>query len=126
MAVTSCRYKRSSTGFGCTQPASLSPAGGIGVFRVDAELAGDLLDPFASRATEDLTAPPRPWPPDARLVPASCDQRAFDRHLARRRSDLRAQQIGDVEHVDHAFAERRHMRRRDVEAGSFDSVAVSS
>ena len=43
-------------------------------------------------------------------------QRALDRHLARRRGDLRAEQVGHVEHVDHALAERRDMRRGDVEA----------
>src|SRR5579862_8914013 len=36
-------------------------------------------------------------------------QRALDRGLPRRRVDLRAQQIGDVEHVAGALAESRHM-----------------
>src|SRR5687767_15563356 len=37
-------------------------------------------------------------------------------YLAGRRGDLRAEQIGDIEHVDHALAECRNMRRGDVEA----------
>src|SRR5215208_6089287 len=42
-------------------------------------------------------------------------QRAFDCRLASCRSDLRAEQIGHIKHIDHPLAERRHMRRRDVE-----------
>src|SRR5258706_11416524 len=37
------------------------------------------------------------------------DQRALDRGVAGRRGDLRAEQVGDVEHVDRALAEGRHM-----------------
>ena len=37
---------------------------------------------------------------------------AFDRGLPRRRIDLRAEQVGDVEHVTGALAEGRDGRRR--------------
>src|SRR5262245_28470842 len=43
------------------------------------------------------------------------NQRALDRGLARRRTDLRAHQVRDVEHVDHALAERRNVRGCDIE-----------
>src|SRR3984957_20858335 len=43
------------------------------------------------------------------------DQRALDRRVARRREDLRPEQIGHVEHVDRALAEGRDVRRGDVE-----------
>ena len=43
------------------------------------------------------------------------DQRALDRGLPRRRVDLRAEQVGDIEHVAGALAEGRDMGRGDVE-----------
>src|SRR5262249_57134697 len=43
------------------------------------------------------------------------DERALDGRLPRRRGDLRPEQIGDVEHVDHALAEGRHVGGGDVE-----------
>src|SRR6516225_489240 len=43
------------------------------------------------------------------------NERALDGRLPRRRGDLRPEQIGDVEHVDHALAEGRHVGGGDVE-----------
>src|SRR5262249_33228376 len=43
------------------------------------------------------------------------DERALDGGLPRRRGDLRAEQIGDVEHVDHALAEGGDVGGGDVE-----------
>src|SRR5665213_300683 len=43
------------------------------------------------------------------------DQRALDRGLPGRRIDLRAEQVGDVEHVAGALAEGRDMGGSDVE-----------
>src|SRR6185312_12273776 len=43
------------------------------------------------------------------------DQRALDRGLPGRRVDLRAEQVGDVEHVAGTLAERRDMGGGDVE-----------
>jgi hypothetical protein len=42
-------------------------------------------------------------------------ERPLDRRLPGRSRDLRAGQVGHVEHVDDPLAERRHMRRGDVE-----------
>ncbi len=50
-----------------------------------------------------------------RVVGQQMDQRALDRGLSRRRVDLRAEQIGDVEHVAGALAEGRDMGRGDIE-----------
>ena len=49
------------------------------------------------------------------VIGEQMDQRALDRGLPRRRVDLRAQQIGDVEHVAGALAEGRDMGGGDVE-----------
>src|SRR6516165_3030356 len=43
------------------------------------------------------------------------EQRPPDRGLPRRRRDLRAGEIGDVEDVDHALAESRDMGRSNIE-----------
>ncbi len=63
-----------------------------------------------------LSLPRRPYRArELRRGQQQLDQRALDRRLAGRLVDLRADQIRDVEHVDHALAERRHMGRGDVE-----------
>src|SRR3979409_2233266 len=49
------------------------------------------------------------------LIGEQMEQRALDRGLPRRRVDLRAEQVGDVEHVAGALAEGRDMGRGDVE-----------
>ena len=43
------------------------------------------------------------------------NERALDRRLAGRRSDLRSKKISDVKHVDGALAERGNVRRGNVE-----------
>ena len=43
------------------------------------------------------------------------EQRPLDRRLPGRRRDFGAEQVGDVEHVDHALAEGRDMGRGDVQ-----------
>src|SRR5215831_20672036 len=53
-----------------------------------------------------------------RRLRSGCEQPhqgALDRGVATRREDLRTEEIGDVEHVDGALAERRHMGGGDVE-----------
>src|ERR1700756_2794473 len=68
------------------------------------------------RALSLLRSPSSPYRARGLLRRAQeLDQRALDRRLARRLVDLRADQIRDVEHVDHPLPERRHMGRGDVE-----------
>src|SRR5262245_5639731 len=43
------------------------------------------------------------------------EQWTLDRGLACRRRDFGAEQVGDVEHIDHPFAEGSDMGRGDVE-----------
>src|SRR5579871_3888444 len=43
------------------------------------------------------------------------EEGALDCGITGRCDDLRAEQIGDIEYVDGALAERRHMRRCNVE-----------
>ena len=43
------------------------------------------------------------------------NERPLDRRLARGRDDLLAEEVGDVEHVDHALAEGRNVRGGDDE-----------
>src|SRR5450755_4985023 len=49
------------------------------------------------------------------VIGEQMDQRALDRGLPRRRADLGAEQVGDVEHVAGALAEGRDMGGGDVE-----------
>src|ERR1700704_2197931 len=52
---------------------------------------------------------------DRFFVGEQMDQRALDRGLPGRRVDLRAEQVGDVEHVAGALAEGRDMGGGNVE-----------
>jgi len=62
-----------------------------------------------------------PWPRFSRFAGGlagrteELQQGTPDRRLAGAAVIFRAEQIGDVEHVDHALAEGRHMGRSDVE-----------
>src|SRR5229473_904720 len=71
---------------------------------------------FARRSCSIKSAGRRPVSSRLRLVGREqMEQRAFDRGLTRRRIDLRAQEVGDIEHVAGALAKRRDVGGGDIE-----------